>query len=578
MTCRVWLLIPLCALWVGCLECLDSSQCPSTQACVSGLCQDDPAALPDDERPRPVLGGSSSGGASSSGGSGSSGGPVCTPNTAVCAGQVSGVCDANGVLTEEDCDPLLGLGCDPSLGRCVGACSAGSLDADYFGCDYWPTVTPNAVYRRFSYAVAVANTESVPTSVTISHAGVVLASFIVNANSIEVTTLPWVDELKGGDFDELVVPPLPGASRVVVDSAYRLRSTLPVTVYQFSPLEYRLDNVANCPGDPPCRSFSNDASLLLPSHVLGTSYTVMSWPSQGVGGFISVTATQDNTTVSVTGAGSDTAAEGGGIRGDGSGTAVLNEGDVLQVFSSQDLLDADLSGTRIQASRPVMVVGGHICANVPDLTVAYCDHLEETHAPSDTLGREYVVTVPATPGGVTANHMLRLSAAQGFSTVTFDPPVATSATLQPGEKPLDVLAVSQDVHITGTAPLLVAHFMQGSTITPGARGDPSMALAVPTEQFRSRYIFIASSTYDESYVNIIAPLAAVVRLDNAPVPETAFQRVSGSSWRVARVPLPRTPEFHEVRASLPVGIVVYGYGVDTSYMYAGGTNLQTISP
>ena len=36
-------------------------------------------------------------------------------------------------------------------------------------------------------------------------------------------------------------------------------------------------------------------------------------------------------------------------------------------------------------------------------------------------------------------------------------------------------------------------------------GDPSMSLAIPTAQFRTSYIFVASSTYDSNFVNVTAP-------------------------------------------------------------------------
>ena len=49
---------------------------------------------------------------------------------------------------------------------------------------------------------------------------------MVAAGSVKVFQLPWVNALALGT----------GPSALVVDGAYRLRSTQPVTVYQYNPL------------------------------------------------------------------------------------------------------------------------------------------------------------------------------------------------------------------------------------------------------------------------------------------------------------------------------------------------------
>ena len=46
-------------------------------------------------------------------------------------------------------------------------CEEAKTSKSYVGCDYWPTVTPNAVWSIFDYAVVVANTGTKDASVTI---------------------------------------------------------------------------------------------------------------------------------------------------------------------------------------------------------------------------------------------------------------------------------------------------------------------------------------------------------------------------------------------------------------------------
>ena len=83
--------------------------------------------------------------------------------------------------------------------------------------------------------------------------------------------------------------------------AYHLVSSRPVIVYQFNPLEYRND-ACNCLFGP--YSFSNDASLLLPSTAATGSYRVTAMRGQDTEelhapGYISVTGLRDNTNVRV---------------------------------------------------------------------------------------------------------------------------------------------------------------------------------------------------------------------------------------------------------------------------------------
>lgn len=102
-------------------------------------------------------------------------------------------------------------------------------------------------------------------------------------------------------------------------------------------------------------------------------------------------------------------------------------------------------------------------------------------------------------------------------------------------------------------------------------GDPAFILAVPVEQFRDDYTFLAPNAYKEDYVNVVAQATAQVSLDGQPIQASSFAAVPGSEFKVARVPL--SDGTHRITASEPVGIVVYGYHDDVSYGYPGGANL-----
>ncbi len=516
---------------------------------------------------------------------------LCLPGEQKCAGGTASVCKDDGTGFDEfECDPVQGMTCESD--GCKGDCSPPELFPSYLGCEYFPTQTLNPVWEGFAFAVAVANAGDASAKIVVDRAGTEVLTATVAAGAVEVVELPWVKELKGGDVDACQIPPDPGVTRVVQGGAYRLRTDQPVAVYQLSPLDYQIDPVPsgcpigrNCPGAPSggtndlCLSFSNDASLLLPVTRLTASYTTVAWMSAAKrAGFVAVTATVDGTEVEVFGNGAFAA--GAGIDGAGKGKVTLDRGDVLQLLARHDAaagqFGADLSGTRVQASRPIQVIAGQSCANVPEPTTQACDHVEHAMIPAETLGDDYLITFPAALASQSPHHV-RIVALEADTKIEFDPPaVSAGATLQP-DQPFDLPGVTQDFRVSADKPILVSQLMQGQASVPSGSGDPSMAVSVPTEQFRTSYLFVASPTYDTNFVNVIAPAGTEITLDGDPIPVSEFVAIGSTGYSVARHELPKLG-VHSISGEAAFGIMVYGYGRFTSFMYPGGLDLKRLQP
>jgi hypothetical protein len=497
-------------------------------------------------------------------------------------------CSPEGKLIAFECDGVQGLSCENNA--CKGACTLGEVHESYIGCDYYPTITLNPVWSGFPFAIAVSNASGSDTHVTITRGDTVVKEETVGAGELKSIPLDWVPELKGG---ELVCtnPPAAGATRLVADGAYRVRSDRPVTVYQFSPLDYQLDPrpaecpvLAECPNDvgseERCLSYTNDASLLLPATALTGSYIALSWPTETTkstgSGFLAVTATEDGTEVTLTGSAATVA--GAGINESSRGTVSLNRGDVLEVIAATG---GDLSGTRLRATKPIQVLGGHSCANVPDTGIGTCDHIEEVLFPEDTLGKDYLVTLPIYASEQTfVPSVVRVAAVQDGTTVRFDPELFPAKTLSAGEvmqvKLFD--ANAQPVHVTGDKPIAVSTYMVGQDAYPEKQqvGDPSMSIAVPSEQYRSQYIFTAPVSYLINFASVIAKPGSNVRINGTPVEESEYTPIGSSGYGVAHVELAYDRSVHTLEADQKVGLSVYGYGLYTSYMYPGGADLARI--
>ena len=486
----------------------------------------------------------------------------CVPGEGICEGAVARTCDEQGQgYVDTVCDDVQGVVCE--AGACVGACTPALLGTSYIGCEYYAVVTPNLVFPDyiFSFAVVVSNVSEEDADVTITRGDAPVLDILVPSNTVEVVPLPW---LEGKYVD---------TSQIVANGAYRIRSTQPVTLYQYSPLDYQKNGEF---------SYSNDASLLMPTNVWGTDTMAIARNTfNGSPGAYAVVAREDGTQVTVTpSATGGIIIAGGGIAADGTGTVMLDAGDVLEVISglgggSPDV--ADVTGTRVASDKPVMVIGAHNCTFIP-YDLCCCDHLEEINLPVENLAKEYLVTTPLVkPFGmdpfIKARRVRMVATADG-TTLTYDPPQeGAPATLAKAGDYAEV-QTDKDFKITANFKIAVSEYLL-SQQAGGDAGDPAMTISVPLEQYRKSYSFHAPTNYESNFINVTAPNGAQITLDGAPL--AGFTPIGGTGFGIARVELSNAGDGdHSLVGDLAFGVQVYGYGQYTSYWYPGGLNLDII--
>ncbi len=510
-------------------------------------------------------------------------------------------------------------------------CAEAAANKTYIGCDFYPTVTANNVWSIFDFTAVVANAGTTTAMVTVTGAGSTPQMVTVAPNSLTPIYLPWVPSLKGADGDTCGDLVALTKSVVAPGGAYHLVSSVPVTVYQFSALEYQgMGGPANkdwssCPGNQTCAlsgqadgcfSFTNDASLLLPSTAMTGNYRITSqadWALIPEGATVTITGTVANTSVTFYVAPKGHVLAGGSIpdtAGGGMVTFTVGAGDVVELVSDGM---SDLAGSLVKASAPVQVIAGMPCAYQPFVgtqqcqsdfdcstqscdtnsgfcLVPACDHLEQTVFPAETLGKHYFVSQPTAPhstaGGATLHgHIVRIIGNVDGTTLTYPgggPPPGAPDTLIAGEV-VDMGIVNTDFEVTGNNEFAVVTFMLGaSDIDPNSQspnqlGDPSQSNAVGVEQYRTKYVFLAPTDYTESYVDITMPMTATVTLDGTTLSVTP--KLISSGYGIARVPLTAGMNgAHVLTSTAGVGIQVIGYGQYTSYQYPGGLNLDVIAP
>ena len=522
---------------------------------------------------------------------------VCIPGSGTCSGSTGTLCNSMGTgYITNNCDSELGLTCQ--AGVCTGDCA--NIGESYIGCEYWSVTMLNHLLDQgaFPFAVSVSNTTSKSATVNITGPHAVTGNpFTVAANTIQSIVLPWEASLScgAGPCVNGTTQPTAPTTELVTGGAYHIKSTEPVTVYQFNARDYEIASKCSTTDEfystsPPCYSYTNDASLLIPVNALTGNYYVATynsfynWP-----GLIDIVGTQASTSVTVSP--SVAIVAGGGLTTTG-GTITLNAGDVIQITNPTPgtvSYGTDMSGTLVKATAPVEVFGGQACIYIP-ATEAACDHMEEVMFPLETLGSTYLVVPPNMTGITTTkspSHFVRIIGTVASTTLTYTPSPTISSgtlptTLNAGQ--VGIFETPTPFQVTASSPVLVSMYMEGSENYGGGvlNGDPSQSIAVATAQFRDNYTFTAPNNYYINWVTVIAPSGNSVTIDTTTIPSTSFTAIGTSGYGYYHYQIcddggsplcSAVSSNHAASSAGTFGIQVYGYGSYTSYWYPGGLNL-----
>lgn len=461
-------------------------------------------------------------------------------------------------------------------------CAHAQIVPDTKGQDFWLTFPPNYhddFNQDDSLYIFIAATE--PTSGLITYRNINSVNFsrpftITDPSKVYTFGISWENfELEG--VNTLQQFNINHQSGRVAPQSFHVTSDKDITVYALSRART-----------------TSDAMLVLPTDVLGTSYRVMSYNSDGRDdGFatlnvdwvlstpsqLAIVATQNNTIVTVT-----PAAPAFGAQATTT-TITLNTGNtyLLQALITPDNFRGDLTGTSIESSAPVAVFGGHQRSLIPvnQNRLSSRDFLIEQMTPISTWGKSYVITPFPLPVSVPKvfDDIFRVLAAYDNTEITIDG--MGSAQLQAGEffeAPLTTATL-----LTSSKEVLVAQYKRSSRLSGGnSISDPFMIIVPPRKQFLSSYLCITAQTYagftpvyPEQYSTIICPTDFIntVKVDNAPVDITLFQPVPNTCYSYAWVPM--DDGSHTIEADKPIGLYMYGYGLADSYGYVGGMAFTT---
>lgn len=349
---------------------------------------------------------------------------------------------------------------------------------------------------------------------------------------------------------------------------------------------------------------TSEAMMVFPVDALGYDYFVMSYNSndtydnnpfslQSTPSQFVIVATEDNTRVTIKPS-CPTQYNGRNNR-----VIDLNKGEVylVQALITFENKNYDLTGTEIDATKPVAVFGGQQRTRIPVDMIGSSpsrDYIIEQLPPVSTWGkRAFLTTYPQLPDMTNeTSDIYRILAANDDTEVYFNDKYVT--TLGSGDFYENELTSPGIVFATG--PVLIAQYKRTSQAYGGTTeflppGDPFMMVIPPKEQFMKFYRvintqaweltgfdddtigipeYIYDKVYEYQYITVTAPDTAIqsVEIDGKKVQGIFFSPIPGSGYSFANIRV--TDGVHTVEADEPIGIYVYGYGGANSYGYVGG--------
>lgn len=569
---------------------------------------------------------------------------ACNPSAAECvvgSNTKFHTCLPDGSKFGPDSDCKTGTFC--VSGKCISLCEQGAKFSGNVGCEYWSVDLDNDAGVNPGTGKTA---EMIPHSVVISNPGQFDAKMVftiqatcadgsvcsptVNTCNNKPATAcekagPSVDlvladdTVPAGQTKEFKMPVMNANGSGVWHKAIHVKASQPVVAYQFNP--YNAEGAA-----------SNDGSLLLPQNTLGKVYYAVV-PAQSRGplftfpansAFLTVVATLPGvTTVNITPTRDCQVNYKLGVPGDGTKPTVLSAGKTYNFQIMQfDILNIEeaakseivpqnsgpqalpnMTGSKIEADKPVAVFSGHQVAGVEDdfrygqstgseSTWDTCctEHMEEQLMPVEYWGKE-AFCVKTKPRGDEVDEFIVVAGENGVKLTTNPPSVAkypngkelNGVTLNAGERAR--VQTDESFMLTATGKIQVTQLLvsAGQTDaknggTAATLGDASMAIIPSQTQYRPDYVIQTAKGFIANYVSVVRPVGLDIEMDGSPL-SANFQSFGDGTWEFAYVKF--DPGTHTIQSvpptsgsPTPFGLMVYGYGGVTAYSYPGGMLLK----
>ena len=278
----------------------------------------------------------------------------------------------------------------------------------------------------------------------------------------------------------------------------------------------------------------------------------------------------------------------------------------------------DLTGTIIRSDRPIVVLSGHQCAQVP-VGFTACDHLVEQIPPQFSWGYTFllnplaaresgdiyrVVTLyddtqvsvtcsdEGSGGNVRTEALRTLGHSPGDNWLEY----RTTPANQP---PCDNPFIRRFCSLQSTNPVLVARYSQGYTADVlctsrryGDLGDPFMSIIPPVVQYINNYLIMAVTSVAGSFPTRFVSISVYetffqpseIMLDGSPIESDSsrWNRIYCSSDEVCGYGIYKGVGFGDHRVyhtneNAGLNVELYGFQQQNSYGFPAGMEMEQLS-
>lgn len=360
--------------------------------------------------------------------------------------------------------------------------------------------------------------------------------------------------------------PVPSDS-VYSKKAIRVKAKAPIAMYGINRLKY-----------------SSDGLLAVPVSALGEEYVVATYGSvtdgiiQKLPSQYMVVAPYDSTIVTIT-----PSMDSPNHKGGTPFTITLHQGDVFSAMSTE--MGGDLTGTVIQANKPVAVTAGNSCTFIPnEIQYCCCDHLTEMMLPVSTWGTTYHVLPIRTRA---KGPIYRVLAGEAGAKVYVNGTLLGTLPKKGGTDGVGFLEFRQPtlmpVEFTSDKPIMVAQY-NTSQYYEGPNGvptDPFFLVLTPVEQYQKELVFTTpKDDFQDSYVCLVGDSATFDQIEIAtdgrdtfrllgqqfPATKSSFPTaINGKIYSAVSLRIP--PGSYRLRAPEPMAGYLYGFSSFDSYGY-----------
>lgn len=247
--------------------------------------------------------------------------------------------------------------------------------------------------------------------------------------------------------------------------------------------------------------------------------------------------------------------------------------------------EKDLTGSHISSTKPLTVITGHQCANIPT-SASRCDQIVTQIPPIATWGKRYILT----PFAV-RKHNQKFTIVAGHNDTVINHTCSdniTSHTLHTAGSVLELFTTSYvSCVVIGSKPILVLMFSLSSE-SGSDTGGPAISILSPLEHYTTTIsVFVLDSVmFAEQFLTITTikeyfePQMIVLdgqqlKCDWSIMWENVnYSSILGYTCKIATVPGPHIVSYGSSLGSLSV--LVYGFHASAAYIY--NANAEWIVP